>query len=65
MVYYTNDCVNCGLPCLYESCPYYNVAHFKCDCCKEEDINLYKYEGYEICAECLLNKFDVVEGSDY
>lgn len=64
MIYYTNDCVSCGLPCLFESCPNYKVKHFVCDFCKEEDVKLYDYNGYEICEDCLLKEFDVVEGSD-
>lgn len=49
MRYYTNECVDCGFPCLYESCPYYKVEHFRCDFCGEEDVRLYYYDGYEIC----------------
>lgn len=64
MKYYESECVSCGLPCLFESCPYYKVAHFKCDYCKEEDVKLYNYCGYEICESCLLKEFDVVDGSD-
>lgn len=65
MQYYSNDCVNCGLPCIFEACLYYKVKHFKCDFCKEEDVRLYEYDGYEICENCLLKEFDVVEGSEY
>lgn len=64
MKYYENECVNCGLPCVFESCPNYKVKHFRCDFCKNEDIKLYEYNGYEICGDCLLKEFDVVEGSD-
>lgn len=64
MKYYTNDCIDCKLPCLFEVCPYYRVMHFRCDFCKEEDVKLYHYDGYEICEECLLNEFKVVEGLD-
>lgn len=64
MIFYTNECVSCNLPCLFEACPYYRVMHFRCDFCKEEDIKLYHYDGYEICQDCLLKEFKVVEGSD-
>ena len=64
MKHYTNECVDCGLPCLYNACPYYRVEHFYCDFCKEET-RLYHYDGLEICGECLLKEFEVVEGSDY
>ena len=64
MIFYTNECCDCGLPCLYEGCPYYKVKHFKCDFCKEENVKLYDYNGYEICEACLLKEFEVIEGSD-
>lgn len=64
MIYYENECCNCGLPCKYESCPYYRVKHFQCDFCKEEDVKLYDYNGYEICEDCLLKEFPVIEGSN-
>lgn len=64
MIYYENECVGCGLPCLHGLCPHYRVKHFQCDFCKTEDVKLYDYNGWQICEECLLGKFDVVEGSD-
>lgn len=65
MIYDTNDCIGCDLPCLYEGCKYYKVRHFKCDFCNAEDIKLFRYNGYEVCEECLLKEFKVVEGSDW
>ena len=59
-----NDCVECGLPCLGNGCPYRNVSHYYCDRCGCED-KLYYYDGEEICQECLLKNFEVVEGSDW
>ncbi len=64
MRYHTSECCDCGLPCIYKTCPHYEVEHFQCDFCKEEDVRLYNYNGYEICEECLLKEFEVVEGSD-
>lgn len=64
MRYYESNCLDCGMPCLYESCLHYRVERFVCDFCKEEEYPLYEYEGYEICKECLLRQFDIVEGSD-
>lgn len=63
MTYDTNECIGCDLPCIYHGCPYYKVTHYKCDFCKEET-KLYEYNGYEICEDCLLKQFDVIEGSD-
>lgn len=65
MRYYSNECVSCGFPCRHEFCPYYKVEHFRCDYCKVEDVKLYDFDGDEICEECLLKQFDVVEGSDW
>ena len=64
MIYYTNDCCDCGLPCLLTSCPHYQVKHCKCDFCHDVDVRLYCYNSYEICESCLLKEFDVVDGTD-
>lgn len=60
----TNECVCCDLPCLGSSCPNRNVVNYYCDFCGEEG-KLYDYDGFEICEECLLKQFKVIEGSDY
>lgn len=54
-----NDCVDCGRPCLGNSCPHVNVPHHYCDECGDE-APLYDYEGKELCAECLLRNFEVL-----
>ena len=61
---YTNECAGCGLPCLYASCPYYNVERFFCDECGDEG-TLREYDGRELCESCLLKKFSIIEGSEY
>ena len=58
-----DECVSCGLPCLGSACRYRNVARFYCDRCGEET-TLYHYDDKELCAECLLKEFEVVDGSD-
>lgn len=58
-----NECVSCGLPCLGSSCPYREVIRFYCDRCGEEK-TLYHYEDEELCKDCLLEEFEIVEGSD-
>ena len=58
-----NDCVDCGLPCLGDSCPYRNVPHFYCDRCGAEE-KLYYFEDEELCEDCLIDNFTVVEGTD-
>lgn len=52
MVRYENDCVDCGLPCLGESCPNRNVPHYYCDVCGDET-QLYEYEGQQLCIVCI------------
>lgn len=59
----TNECVSCGLPCLGSRCPNRNVTRFYCDKCGEET-TLYDYYGEELCESCLLEEFDVIEGSE-
>ena len=57
-----SECVDCGKPCIGIACPNYEVTRYYCDECGEEE-TLYDYEGEELCAECLLKKFEKVEGS--
>ena len=61
-----NECVGCPpeMPCLGNRCKYRNVVRFYCDRCKEEN-KLYHYGDEELCEECLLKEFEVVEGSNY
>lgn len=61
-----SECVGCssiGLPCFGSSCPNRNVVRYYCDICGAED-KLYHYDGEELCIDCLLKNFEVVEGSD-
>lgn len=63
---YEDECIRCttmGLPCLGSSCSKRNVPYWFCDECKEyvDPSNLYKYEEKELCADCLLEKFETVE----
>lgn len=61
-----NECVCCApeLGCSGGSCRYRNVIRFYCDRCKEET-TLYNYYGEELCQECLLKEFDIVDGSEW
>lgn len=61
-----NECVGCtdiGLHCLGISCPNRSVVRYYCDECGYEE-KLYHYDGKELCVDCLLLEFDVVEGSE-
>lgn len=57
MVQYENDCVDCGLPCLGDSCKYRNVPHYYCDECSEELEDIYDVDGEELCEDCLIDRF--------
>ena len=64
MITYEDECCGCATesyPCLGSACPNRNVPHLYCDKCKEEVEKLYKYDGQEICEECLLKEFEVIE----
>lgn len=61
-----NECVSCvdiGLHCLGMSCPNRYSVRFYCDRCGREE-KLRRYEDEELCQDCLLEKFEIVEGSD-
>ena len=50
-----NRCVDCGLPCLGDSCPNRNVEVCYCDKCKSEIPfdDCYDYDGMDLCEGCL------------
>ena len=47
-----NECVDCGLPCMGNSCPHRNVPRYHCDKCGKEEV-LYEFEGEELCKDCI------------
>ena len=59
-----NECVDCNLYCIGNDCPFRNVTRYYCDECGSE-AKLYHYDDKELCEECLLEKFEIVEGSDW
>lgn len=62
MIEVTNECVDCGKPCLGNACPYKRVTRFCCDRCGEEGA-LYHYDGEELCIDCIKDDLEKVEGS--
>lgn len=64
MVKLENECVDCGQPCLGNSCPHRNVPHFYCDECGEEE-TLYEFDGEELCINCIIDRLDEVTYDDY
>ena len=61
MVRVESDCVECGLPCLYESCPHYRVVRYECDDCGDEVEDLYHFDGEELCIDCVEKRLERVE----
>lgn len=67
MIIYENECMGCQpeLPCIGSGCKYYYpIGKHVCDECGDENTLRY-YEGLELCENCLLEKFPVVEGSEW
>lgn len=59
MVEYENECVDCGLPCYGDACPYRHVPHYYCDECGDEE-KLYEFDGQELCIRCIKNRLTEV-----
>ena len=56
----TNECVQCGLPCLGSTCPNRHVVRYYCDKCGSEE-TLYHYDGEELCLDCIIESLDLEE----
>ena len=52
----------CDIPCI--DCGRKRVPHYYCDNCGEEK-KLYEDGCEQLCAECLLKNYEVVEGSEF
>ncbi len=53
-----NHCVDCGLPCLYDNCPFRNVEVYYCDSChKQIDGAVYHVDGKDMCKDCFVEEF--------
>ena len=62
MLVYTNECCDCatpGYPCLGSNCPNRRVPHYYCDEC-EDEVTLYKFDGKELCIDCIEKELDKV-----
>ena len=58
MVKYENECCGCATPaypCMGDACTRRKVPHLYCDWCNEDVEDLYKYEGEQVCVDCILN----------
>lgn len=65
MVEYENQCCDCtasGYPCMGKDCRLRNVKVYVCDCCHDEVDKLFEYDtGEQLCVDCLLGRFKIVE----
>lgn len=52
MIKHENECVDCGQPCLGDSCPNRNVIRYYCDGC-EKETTIYEFDGAELCIDCI------------
>lgn len=61
MIKYENECVSCAdaYPCIH--CKRESVKHFYCDGCGDDVETLYIFDDGEYCADCVLDKLEVVE----
>ena len=64
MIKVENECVDCGLPCMHESCPNYAVTRLYCDECGDEADILYWFEDEQLCLDCIEGRLEVVECYD-
>lgn len=46
-----NQCVDCGLPCIGNSCRYKNVSVYYCDNCDNEGAE-YRIDSKDLCKDC-------------
>lgn len=60
MIVIENECCDCQLPCIYETCPYYRVVRYYCDQCHEEDV-IYEFGNEQLCTDCILEQLERVE----
>lgn len=60
MIEIENDCCDCGLPCLYDRCPYWAVPHFYCDECESEE-ELFWFDDEQLCIDCITKRLEKVE----
>ena len=61
MVKTENECVQCGLPCWYESCPFWAVTRLYCDECNSEENVLYWWDDQQLCLGCIEARLERVE----
>lgn len=66
MVNFIHECVGCrsmGFPCMGHSCKQGHIE-FICDWCDQEADGLYKFDGDEVCEDCLLKSLEKREATE-
>lgn len=64
MIAYEDECCGCATesyPCLGSACQNRNVKHLYCDKCKDDVEKLYRFDGKELCIDCIEKRLEVVE----
>ena len=63
---YEDYCVGCPpeMGCLGEHCRNRNVPVWYCDSCEDNDIDLWDYDGQELCKDCLLKEIPKAHPED-
>ena len=66
MIRFEDECVGCPpeMGCLGSSCKYRHVPHLYCDNCEADVDKLYKFNGMELCIDCLLDGFETIDVDD-
>ena len=67
MIKTIDSCVGCtsmGLYCKGKSCINHERKALVCDECETEEEEIYKFDGGEYCAKCVLEKLERVEFED-
>jgi len=65
MIKFEDGCVDCGLPCLGNSCPHHKEVHLFCDFCKTESDKLFKYFDDQYCADCLTEVVPLIKQEEF
>lgn len=64
MIKYEDWCVGCSSvldrPCLGDSCPNRNVPILYCDECGDEALELFEFDGQELCIDCIKKRLTKV-----
>ena len=62
MIKYEDECIGCPpeMGCMGNSCPNRNVKHLYCDECDADCEEVFIWEGWHLCEDCLKKQFDKI-----